>query len=372
MRRSEWLIQPLPIEIGRPTADIMQPVPFTTRLHIKLQRLVRWEFWPWRIVYVPVAVQWFFLAIRARGWVFFSAANPCMRFGGLVAYSKSEVNQLIPEEYTPKTVYADESGDVQQSVKLVADSELNYPLIVKPDIGERGWGVRIIRTEEDLKAALAERPGRKLIQEYADLPMEFGVMYSRHPDEKEGRITSIVMKDFPRVTGDGKRTLQELILANQRTRLSYHIHEKRLGHRFAEVPKNGEEVQVVHLGNHMLGTTFYNGNHLIDEELEALFDQVAKQIPGFCIGRFDLRTASIEDLRKGNFIIVEVNGVNSEPCHIFHPGRSIFLAWRDLFMHWKRIADISMANHRQGIPYASYSEIRAEIKRHNLELEMQD
>lgn len=350
----------------------MKPLPLHTRLHIWLQRLVRWEFWPWRLVYIPVAVYWFFLAIRARGWVFFSAANPCMRFGGLLAYSKSKVNQLVPEKYTPKTVYVDSSETILQAISEISEEGLNYPLIVKPDIGERGWGVKIVKTEEDLRHALGSHPGLKLVQEYADLPMELGVMYSRHPDEENGKITSIVIKDFPKVVGDGVRTLQQLILDNPRTRFSYHIHEKRLGFRFNEIPEAGEEIRVVHVGNHMLGTTFYYGNHLIDSELERVFDELAKQISGFYLGRFDLLTASVEEMKKGNFIVVEVNGVNSEPCHIFHPGRSLFLAWRDLFMHWKRIADISIANHKRGIPYASYWDIRREIRKHREKLKEQD
>ncbi|MCB0756509.1 MAG: hypothetical protein KDB98_12995, partial [Flavobacteriales bacterium] len=291
---------------------------------------------------------------------------------GLLAYSKSKVNQLVPEKYTPRTLYVDSSETVNEALADVAAAKLNYPLIVKPDIGERGWGVKIINAEEELERALGSHPGLKLVQEYADLPMELGVMYSRHPDEENGKITSIVIKDFPKVVGDGKNTLQQLILNNPRTRFSYHIHEKRLGNRFSEVPKAGEEIRVVHIGNHMLGTTFYNGNHLIDSELEQVFDELAKQISGFYLGRFDLRTASIEELKKSNFIVVEVNGVNSEPCHIFHPGRSIFLAWSDLFKHSKRIADISIANHKRGVPYASYLDIRNEIRKHRAKLKEQD
>lgn len=341
----------------------MSSVAATTRLHIWFQRLVRWEFWPWRIVYIPVAVYWFFLAIRARGWVFFSAANPCMRFGGLLAYSKANVNQLVPKEFIPKTIYIDGEQSTENTADEILESELEFPLIVKPDVGERGWGVRIVNSEKELLHAL-EWPGLKLVQEYADLPMELGVMYSRHPDEGKGKVTSIVIKDFPKVVGDGKSTLQQLILANPRTRYSYDVHERRLSHRFNEVPKVGEEIRVVHIGNHMLGTTFLNGNHLINDGLEEVFDALAKQIPDFYIGRFDLRTASIEELKKGKFLVLEVNGVNSEPCHIFHPGRSLFLAWRDLFKHWKRIADISIANHKNGVPYASYSEIRQAIREH--------
>lgn len=349
----------------------MSALPIITRLHISLQRLVRWEFWPWRIVYVPVAVYWFFLAIRARGWVFFSAANPCMRFGGLLAYSKASVNQLVPKEFVPRTHYIKADNSPTEALSEVLENGFGFPLIVKPDVGERGWGVKIVNTETELLKAL-EWPGLKLVQEYADLPMELGVMYSRHPEEEKGKVTSIVIKEFPTVVGDGKSTLQQLILANLRTRLSYHVHEKRLGCRFHETPAKGEKVRVVHIGNHMLGTTFYNGNDLIDDEIEGLFDRLAKQISGFYIGRFDLRTNSVEDLKQGKFVVVEVNGVNSEPCHIFHPGRSIFLAWLDLFQHWKRIADISIANHGSGVPYASYWEIRSEIKAHNEKLRKQD
>ncbi|MFM1875348.1 MAG: hypothetical protein RL266_1085 [Bacteroidota bacterium] len=345
----------------------MNPVPFLTRSHIWLQRSVRWEFWPWRIVYVPVAVYWFFLAIKARGWVFFSAANPCMRFGGLVAYSKTDVTKLVPDNYLPRTIFVEPNDDALSIFSEVNRNEMNFPLIIKPDMGERGKGVRILRTDEDLKKALSVVRERMLLQVYEDLPMEFGVMYSRHRDEKNGKITSIVIKDFPTVVGDGNSTLLQLILNDERSRFSYKIHIKRFADRLNEVLPKGEKLRIVNIGNHMMGTTFLNGNHLITPELEAVFDALAKQITGFHIGRFDIRTESMEALLNSDFKVIEVNGVNSEPCHIFHPGRSVFLAWRDLFKHWKRIADISIANHQNGVPYAGYFEIQREIRRHNRE-----
>lgn len=345
----------------------MNPVPFPTRLHIWLQRAVRWEFWPWRIVYVPVAAYWFFLAIKARGWVFFSAANPCMRFGGLVAYSKTDVTKLVPDAYLPKTVFVNEADDFEHTLTLVNEKGMTFPLIIKPDMGERGKGVKILRTEQDLQKALDTVHERMLLQVYEDLPMELGVMYSRHRDEQKGKVTSIVVKEFPFVVGDGKSTLLELLLANQRTRFSYRIHIKRFADRLHEVIPNGEKIRIVNIGNHMLGTTFRNGNHLNSAEIETVFDNLAKQISGFHIGRFDVRAESLETLLNDDFKVIEVNGVNSEPCHIFEPGRSLFLAWRDLFKHWKRIADISIANHKSGVPYASYFEIQREIRRHNRE-----
>lgn len=351
----------------------MNAVSASTQLHIWLQRAMRWEFWPWRLVYLPVAVYWFFLALRAKGWVFFSAANPCMKFGGLLGYSKTQLHQLVPDKYLPKTIYL-ESGlkQIHSVLEQLVNAGISFPIIIKPDVGERGRGVKILKSASELEQNLARIEDKFLVQEYIDLPKEFGIMYSRLPSEEVGKITSLIVKDFPKVVGDGKQTLLQMILGNPRTRLSYKVHIKRFAQRLNEIPAKGEEVQIVLIGNHMLGTTFYNRNHRITQKLELAFDKVAKQIPDFYVGRFDVKANSIEAMETGDFKIIEVNGVNSEPCHIFHPDRSLFLAWRDLFKHWKRIADISIENHKNGFDYASFTEIKLAIKRHNQEVRAAD
>ncbi|MFT7101567.1 MAG: hypothetical protein ACJAYA_000121 [Bacteroidia bacterium] len=346
----------------------MNPVPFQIRLHIWLQRLVRWEFWAWRVVYLPVAVYWFFLAIKARAWVFFSAANPCMRFGGLVAYSKTDVTKLVPDRYLPNTIFIESNSAFEDISKQLVQKKMTFPLIIKPDMGERGRGVKIILTEVELIQAISAADEKMLLQVYENLPLELGILYSRHPSEPVGKITSVVIKDFPVVIGDGKSTLLQLILANLRTRLSYKVHLRTFADRLSEIPAMGEKIQIVKIGNHMLGTTFTNGNHLISEDFEAVFDNLSKQIAGFYIGRFDIRTESMEELKKGNFKVIEVNGVNSEPCHIYDPKTPLWLGLRDLFAQWTRIYEISIANHKLGAPYDSYSEIRREIRRHNGEV----
>jgi hypothetical protein len=345
----------------------MNSVSILTRLHIALQRLVRWEFWPWQIVYSPIAIFWFILAIKARGWVFFSAANPCMRFGGFVAYSKFEVSDLVPKQYLPKTLVLHPGTPITEVIVKLSEGGFSFPLIIKPDMGERGKGVKVLKTEIELAGSLSKIKGQFLLQEYEDLPMELGVMYSRHPAEEVGKVSSIVIKEFPVLTGDGKSTLQELILGNLRTRLSYKVHFKRFRDRLNEVIPCGGQVQMVTVGNHMLGTTFFGGNHLISKELEFVFDKISKEISGFYIGRYDLKVQSIEELLKGNFKVIEVNGVNSEPCHIYDPNMPLWKGLRDLFWQWNRIYQISVANNKHGVPYASFSEIRSEIKRHNLE-----
>ena len=328
---------------------------------------MRWEFWPWQVVYLPVAILWFFLALKARGWVFFSAANPCMKFGGLIAYSKVEMGTLVPENYLPRTISVSISDTITEVETQLNEADMSFPLIIKPDMGERGKGVKILRNSSDFSRALENRKEQLMIQTYVDLPIEMGIMYSRHPSEVNGKITSIVIKEFPFVVGDGKSTLSQLILSNLRTRLSYKVHFRRFADRLHTVPSIGEEIRIVTIGNHMLGTTFNNGNHLISLELEGAFDSLAKQIPGFFIGRFDIRASSMAALLKGNFKVIEVNGVNSEPCHIYDPGMGLVSGISELLTHWKRIYQISIANHQNGVEYSSFSEIRSEIKRHNRE-----
>ena len=290
-----------------------------------------------------------------------------MRFGGLVAYSKTDVTKLVPDSYLPKTVFLEMTDGFDEIMEAIAQKEMAFPLIIKPDMGERGKGVKILRNQEELKASVLAVKERMLLQVYEDLPLELGVMYSRHPHEEKGRITSIVVKDFPFVDGDGSSTLIQLILANLRTRLSYKVHVRRFAGRLTEVPQLGERIRIVNIGNHMLGTTFNDGHYLNTPELETVFDSLAKQIKGFHIGRFDVRTRSIEELKKGNFKVIEVNGVNSEPCHIYDPNMPLWKGLRDLLLHWIRIYDISVANHQNGVAYASYSDIRREIRRHNRE-----
>ena len=53
------------------------------------------------------------------------------------------------------------------------------------------------------------------------------------------------------------------------------------------VPKSNQVIQLEPIGNHVRGTTFNDGNHLITKELVELFDKISLAIKGFYYGRFD-------------------------------------------------------------------------------------
>ena len=58
-------------------------------------------------------------------------------------------------------------------------ARLKFPVIFKPDIGERGWMVQKIHNEDDASQYLNKVPIDFLIQEFLDLPLEFGVLCAK-------------------------------------------------------------------------------------------------------------------------------------------------------------------------------------------------
>ena len=66
---------------------------------------------------------------------------------------------------------------------------------------------------------------------------------------------------------------------------------------------------------------------------------------------------------KQNIKIMEVNGVASEPAHIYQPNNSLLNAYRDVFKHLNLIYKIAQQNHQQGFKYPSFAEFKEALKR---------
>jgi hypothetical protein len=167
------------------------------------------------------------------------------------------------------------------------------------------------------------------------------------------------------VIGDGDRTLAELIDSGERTRLHRLQLFMDFAERLSEVPDAGMEVPLVEVGNHIRGATFLDANRYATPELGAIFDELAKEMEGFHIGRFDLRCDSVEALAAGVFQVIEVNGVNSEPAHIYDPSNRLLRAYRDLLRHWSLVESIAAVNARNGCPIVPARELFEAIGRHS-------
>lgn len=319
-------------------------------------RLTSWEYWPFGIVQFPLFFYWVWLSIKARSVFFFSASNPGIYTGGMLGESKFDVLAMVPEAVRPAGLRVNVPATRDSVLRQIQNAGLALPLIFKPDLGERGWMVRIIRTAEDIDRYLQDIRIDFIVQELVSLPLEFGVFYVRYPDEPHGRVNSITAKEFLHVTGDGTSTLQQLILNKDRAKLQWPVLQIQYKDKLDMILSEGEKLELVSIGNHALGTTFLNGNHLITPKLNAAFDRISQQIPGFYFGRYDLRCASVEDLENGRVKILELNGCGAEPAHIYHPGASLREALRVMFRHWRDLYQVSLQNHLRGVPYISFRE----------------
>lgn len=328
-------------------------------------KLYKWEFWTFWVFYIPVYYYWAYCWIRTRSMFFFSAANPAMDMGGFIDYPKMEIFKIIPPDLLPNMVFITNEDEKKQAEQMVVAKGIQFPLIAKPDRGERGKGVAKIKNPEQLNAYLAEATDKIILQDFIEHPLEFGIMYYRLPNEERGNITSIVQKEFLTVTGDGKSTVRQLMRKSQRVAL-YEAHvEGSYPEILEKVPAKGEATLLEPIGNHSRGTIFRNSNHLINDQLIKVFDNMSKRIEGFYFGRYDIKVPTMEDLYAGkNIILMELNGVNSEPAHIYDPDMNIFAAYRDLLKHWQVLYKVSSQNHKNGVPYISSREAFPRLVQH--------
>ncbi len=319
-------------------------------------KLFNWEYWSFSTVYIPIYFYWFYLCIRARSLFFFSASNPTIENGGFVMERKSNIYDIIPSLYYPKTLLVKEGLTAEEITNLIKEKSFQFPVIVKPDIGGKGRGVRKIENMEEAVAYIQYANFPMLVQALVDYKNEAGIFYYRFPWEENGRISGIVAKEFLSVIGDGKSTIEALVLQNPRYILQLDALRRMPEINLQAVLPLGEEKVMVPFGNHARGAKFIDASNLITPTLEKSIDTICKQIPGFYFGRLDIMFTNWEDLTKGeNLSIIELNGAGSEPTHIYDPAHSIFFAWREIARHLKLLYRISIWNHKHNkVPYLPF------------------
>ncbi len=331
-------------------------------LRSKWLRLIRWEFWPPWAFYPPVVVAVIFIGLRRRSLLAFTAVNPAIPHGGIAGESKSEIlKHLLPSGVVAPFLSLP-AGTVDR-LEIVRNWNSGFPLVVKPDAGERGRDVVIVHNEESLVHEIERRDGDIIVQTYVD-GAEFGVFYIRHPHDECGKIFSITTKIMTSVTGDGVRTLEDLILDDDRAVLSQrhfrNIYQDRLG----EVPGAGEVVVLANIGSHCRGALFLDGSHLVTPLLTAEIERIARTFQGFYFGRFDLRCPDVEALKRGEGIrLIELNGVTSEATHIYHPHTPLLVGYRTLISQWRQAYDIGVENVATGASVSTWREFAGIIKK---------
>ena len=313
-----------------------------------LERMPKW------LICVPLVMQWLWLGLRHGGMSLPSAANPAITSGGLVGETKLEyfasMGTLALAATARHCALPPQARESPAAVREeLARAGIGFPLVAKPDLGMCGFGVRRIDSNGELADYIAAFPQRQTIvlQEYLAEEGEAGIFYARDPGASQGRIIGLALRDFPRVRGDGMSTIDQLIARDPRA-----SRVRRAGHAVAldgaRIPAAGEQVRLATIGSTRVGGLYRDGGGCITPALSSGIDAIAQDMEQFHFGRFDVRFADVDALRRGEVKIMEVNGAGSEAIEAWDPGTGIARAFGIIFAKQRTLFAIAAANRRRG------------------------
>jgi hypothetical protein len=326
----------------------------TDALHRRslLERMPKW------LICVPLVLQWLWLAARYRSLSLPSCANPTITAGGLVGEGKLEYFAAMgpfalaaTAPHCSLSTHRKYTGAELRQV--LEDAGLEFPLIAKPDLGLCGYGVRRVASRHELLEYLGEFPANEcvVLQQWLPQEGEAGIFYARDPGAETGHIIGLTLRYFPRVVGDGWRTVSELVALDARAQRasSSARHRSKLHISADHIPKLGEIVRLATIGSTRVGGLYRDGAALITPQLSAAVDDIARDMDQFHFGRFDVRFDSLADLRAGRgLVIMEVNGAGSEAIHAWDPDTPVLKGFAMIFDKQRRLFEMGHAMRRQG------------------------
>ena len=317
------------------------------------------EFWPFWAFYTPIILYIFWLVVRFRGPTLMCNSNPAIALSGFVGESKLAVLDRISgparhwvSPYTSVICKMDKAETHMAALAAMDAAALSFPLVAKPDLGMRGVGVQLLNSCDDLKRYIADFPddARFILQKLVDVEGEVGAYYVRMPGAEKGTVTGLTLKYFQRVTGDGVRTLGQLIKDHPRAGSVIRLYQKRFADRWDDIPPEGQSIRLAFSGSHSKGCLFRDGTELITDALSDRVDEIAKAMDGFYVGRLDLRFGDFDTFLEGRgFRIIEVNGAGGENTQIWDSRTTLRQAWSTLFQQYRILWAIGAANRRRGV-----------------------
>ncbi|MBS1752896.1 MAG: hypothetical protein KF741_11095 [Ferruginibacter sp.] len=333
-----------------------------------LHRITNWEAWPFKLLYAPIAPVWLWYMLKSRSVWFFTPSNPKITFGGMDGEPKKEMYKLLPKNFYPATFNVLPQQDFEQALAGLQNSGIQYPFIVKPEVGCQGILFRKINTQTDFKNYHKKVPVEYIVQALVSYPMEVSVFYIRHPLQKKGMITGFLHKIPLQVIGNGTDTLEALVKQHpkgkKRVTELYNKHKDRW---HLVLPAN-EKYMLSYAANHNRGAHFIDLKEHIDDKLLAIFDKLSFKVDDFFYGRYDIMCTNVEDLKnEKNFTILEYNGCGAEPNHFYDTGYTLIGAYKEILKHWKALYQICKYNSKQGIkpwPFKKGKLFIAHIKAH--------
>ncbi len=311
----------------------------------------RIEQLPKSLLCIPLVLHWFYLGARYRSLTLPSCLNPRIETGGLAGESKSACLAQVGEAFAPwiapwcRVVSGRDAGAARVAAGL------DYPLIAKPDIGWCGYGVRRIDGDDALDAYTAAVPagGAFILQRLIAAPNEAGLLYVREPGASRGALVAMTLRHAPCVIGDGRRSVAALVRADPRCRRHAAKYAAALGEAaFRRVPAEHEQVLLTTIASLRIGARYEDASSRISPLLAERIDAIARSMPQFHYGRFDVRFDTLAGLLAGAFSIIEINGAGSEAIQFWDPSLTLKAAFRGVFAKQVELFRLGQAMRRAG------------------------
>ncbi|MFM7007085.1 MAG: hypothetical protein ACKOWX_07505 [Flavobacteriales bacterium] len=284
------------------------------------------------LIYLPTTIYVLLLGLRHGNLFLLSLANPKTILGGFVLDSKYEQHKRIPQRWQLRTLKIIPSSTLPFEL---LGAKLQFPCFVKPDIGEGGNGVFEIKEIEELTDYHQSAKVPYLIQEKAEHAKEYSLLCYRTTAHL--KVRSITKRDALCIKGDGSKTIEQHI-----QQLPFSRSKRRRIARVCEVgldiiPAQQEYVQINYLGNYDFGASYTECQKLASKELYKALSSIFCALDNYNIARLDVKATTWEALQSGDFKVLEVNGLNGEPIHIYDPKYSFFSAQKEIFKHWQQV-----------------------------------
>ncbi len=311
---------------------------------------MKWKdrgFWVSHHFYWQSLAYYFYYSVRFRSFTFFAAGDPAIDMGGMLDEEKSDIYALLPQDKLPKTIFYDGQP---VTMKKLEKAGIIFPCITKPNIGFRGYKVVKANDLDQLNNFLKQQDQSRewLIQEFVDYKREFSILFYRYPSSAKKGITSFIEKIYPAISGDGFKSIGQLIEAYHNPFLDEEVIIDNWKDRWEEVPESGKKIILDPIGNYSRGAKFFSLQEKIDQELVEATARFFAEVKGLDFFRMDFKSDSIDAYKNGNFKILEVNGMKSEPLHMYDRIHGFWDNTKCIHQHWKIIRDIVKERNKQG------------------------
>jgi D-alanine-D-alanine ligase-like ATP-grasp enzyme len=307
-----------------------------------------WSNMHWGLQYFPAMVFYAGLAIKHRDTNIYGAANPKMDgLGGFIGVPKFQILQgKSAQKFLPTSLFLSAPHNAQKIIAQLAASTIQYPCIIKPNIGERGIGVKKIKSQAELLQYITAHPTQNLlVQTQITAMREWGVLLVRNPKTSVITVPDAAEKIFPTAIGNGHSTLSQLIDSTNLTkRQKQLIKQDHTQKDLAHVLPKGTRKALLSVASINLGAQVVSLSKADQKLLQPLCQQIMADQPHIHAGRLDLKADTFQDLIAGNCWVIELNGVGGMPTSVYSQAIPLFQKYTIMLAHFKRVSLIGLQN----------------------------